>query len=399
MAASIYDLKRHTSLRRSMISAYLDVDTSKKKKTDTVAAKIDTTVAKASPFPSHKLSTTNALEVSTTPGDRDLIDKMQLFPKIELFEEAKPLHVAERPKRYIYIPQNFGFSLPKGLIFENLLEPIDVDVIFYFSNEKFQALTLTLLSMKDFWPAPSNGALVGFSTLFNLDLICARKSKIAFFCDLSSYVFRYYLIIQETIKEAQNRYDFVRLIVENLLKNGFLCSDAEKMTQQVFRGVFLTRKNLSELNKEPHMSKAVSVEELTNYFLKQLKTENSWLSTDDNYNFVRDLYLDNKIFHLPLDAKDKNGNFEILSKWITSHGYKVDTLYISNIRDWLHYQSYIEAFNNNIDALRNDSTIIIDSHSLNEKLGLNPLGQRCFRGYFPHYTFEKHTSTEDKIKV
>lgn len=250
-----------------------------------------------------------------------------------------------------YNPEDFGLnSLPVDLHLKTLPKPDPNLEIFYMSNERYQALTIANLSSL---PYLENGAHIGFSTLFNFDIIVCRDSKIAFLCDISEKVFKYFKIIQDAILEARNREEFVDIILEKLNRSDLL--KAESKMKDTFAKIVM-------------------------HFTNELERPGSWLSTDKGFNKIKSMYEHKMIFHICLDASDQEGNLKSLSDWLKSKGYEPDTLYLSNIFEVLSFVDKKEAFIKNFENFINENLIVIDS-----KMTSRDLIQRFYRGSLPDY--------------
>lgn len=266
-------------------------------------------------------------------------------------------------KSEFYMPQDYGlYPLPKDLIFNNLFGPDEKSgVIFFYSNERGRSKTYEILKSQ---PHIDNGALVGFSTVFNLDIIALRNPKVAFICDLSGEVFNYDRMIQEAALEATDRFKFVEILLQKLALRGHL-------GKEKYHG-YVTR--------DMKMASLVSLPYLEKYYKSELKRENSWLSSDEGYQIVRNLFLSRNVHFLPLNATDMDGNFMILSKWLKNHGYQLDTLYLSDVHKWIHKPERKLIFDSNIDLLVAKDTITIDANDIEDDDGTINLYQNCYLG-------------------
>lgn len=222
------------------------------------------------------------------------------------------------------------------------------DIVYHKCNEENQIDTIKILNST---PKPLNGLHIGVSTMFNYDIIATRASKTALFFDYNFAVLNYHRIILDTVLAASSREDFARLIISKM--------DEEGLFSNPTHGLILKKI-------------------IMQYFFDELSREGSWLSTDIGFNRVKDLHTTGNIFLLPLNAAQNTEDFKKLSDWISRNGFELDTLYLSNIHDWIDDDyGFIHRYKENISAIINKNTIVIDSSpSLH-------LHQRCYIGGVP----------------
>lgn len=184
----------------------------------------------------------------------------------------------------------------------------------------------------------------------NLDFIVARHSSIVFLFDISGSVFEYYQIIQRTILKSSTREEFIENILKELQSSNIILDVAKASSIRDFKKKFLR-----------------PIDTLKRFFKHEYTKKNGWLSTDDNYKFVRSLYLNKKVFHLPLDAADENMNFIHLSMWLKEKKHPLDAFYISNIYEWLTPERKA-SFIKNINSIIDENTHIIYSVKVHHAL-------------------------------
>lgn len=205
-------------------------------------------------------------------------------------------------------PKSYGLpEFPADLQLRRLSKPIDGRV-FYYTNEDNRDNTRIDLTKKEKVAKPAH---VGFSTLFNYDIIALRRSEVAFICDVSERVFKYYEILKEAHLEAKNVSEFINIL-------------SKKITD--------FREKMDPIDIKPD----VLLELLKERFeLLERQEKGCWLNNEDDFQYVKQMYENNQIYHVCLDAADENKNFETLAKWIKDNGYTLDTLYLSNIHEWI----------------------------------------------------------------
>lgn len=196
------------------------------------------------------------------------------------------------------------------------------------------------LCMREFQP-PENGVHIGWSIELNYKLIIERKPKLAFLCDINRRVFEFYDSFKKSVLNAESSEEALSLLE----------SELSQQVDYFFSG----------MNPRRRMKVA-------------LKTFASWLMPEENFHLLKQMYLEERICHMVLSACDDSHRFAIMAQWIEDHGYRVDTVYISNICGWLKDR---QQFKNNLTYLVDEDTLLIDSHA---KLSL-----RLTRGGFPPF--------------
>ena len=189
------------------------------------------------------------------------------------------------------------FSLQQDDFFKNLSDPCLTNTDPYIiSNERNQDIILYELSNL---PCPSNGVHIGWSIEFNYKIIALRKPQIAIICDRSKKVFDFF---------------------------------------QDFQKAFLESEYLIFSESYPDFS---------------------WI-TEDDFNYLKGMYQDQKIHHISLDLMDNEDRFDKLAEWIECNKYVIDTIYVSNALDWIRRTTnlYSQYFNN-LNKLMNDKTAFI----------------------------------------
>ena len=211
-------------------------------------------------------------------------------------------------------------------------------------NEQKQ--TETLAEVKKI-PTSQNGCHIGFASWFNFDLIASRKPKVAFVCDIHSNMFLYYSLIKSAALEATNRYEFVNLLKEKLRNK----ENAQFLLANDFDGAYIVNCDNDSLL-------------LSDFYDRELKRESGWLGSDESFEVVKSLYTNDKIYHLKIDLSKESEGFSNIIAWVDRNEYVIDTIYVSNIYDWISGMNEKEAYKNNISSLLsngNNNTVVIDS--------------------------------------
>jgi len=146
---------------------------------------------------------------------------------------------------------------------------------------------------------------VGVSGLQNLDMIAARRSNFGVLIDINPNM-------QKVMKIARD-----------------ICCSKPKVSRQDFVSTFI---NQTSTDLELWDDEAKKEFQISN-FRRQAETSWSWLSSDDSYDHVRALFLENRIISINLDFSNVE-YVERIARWAQQNSVAIDTVYISNIFEW-----------------------------------------------------------------
>jgi len=192
--------------------------------------------------------------------------------------------------------------------------------IWMLTNEQGREEALRQLSS---YPLPDTKAVhIGFSGMINLDIIAERRSGYAIIGDVNDNVLKYYDIIRQTVQSQrfnallgeQRRIKFVQLLIEAFKNEGMF-----------------------DLDQEVHKSQRMQQ-------IHDLLTDSvSWLSSDKNFEYICNMFKENRIKILPLDVHDRQ-KFIMIGNWLKRNDLHIDTIYTSNIYRSLGELSQAELF-------------------------------------------------------
>lgn len=260
---------------------------------------------------------------------------VSLSPRLPSFDDISDEYFIRSP---FFDLKKYDLSRPDDLHLINLQYPFENNLYFFCNEQDQEKIIEELKKSKKI----KNSCHFGFSTLFNYDVIAAKESEIAIICDISEVVFKYHSIIKKSILKAQTKEEFVKIVLQEIEDSKIL----EEFTEEYLAKI----------------SSDIKKEEVWKYFLNENTRKGSFLNDDKSFLHIKTMYQNNKIFHINLNAADKNDNFLILSKWFEMKDYYVDTIYLSNIFEWLGSDDK-KIFLQNIKHLMNTTTCVIDAIS------------------------------------
>jgi hypothetical protein len=201
-------------------------------------------------------------------------------------------------------------------------------------NEQEQAATLTKLASDPSSIPRKLKVHLGFSVWFNLDLIAVTKPSYGILCDYDDKIMDIYQGIIESLAKSTNRREFVRHF-----------------------GLFLEQncENLFALTKE----------ELSNFFniQNELTRPGSWLASQDSFQVIKDLSTEGRLLFLNLDITDTQGIFPSIRDWLDKNNLELDTLYGSNIIDWLKDDQKQLQYRLNLKTISTENTRFIQAYA------------------------------------
>ena len=172
---------------------------------------------------------------------------------------------------------------------------------------------------------------VGVAGLFNLDVIAARRSFYGVMVDRDNKISRFFEELGRIIQGASTREDFITKFLEFI--------------------------------ESPKGSGYISSKELR----KDLLNPNGWLANEESFAYIKKMFQEKRLFFYRVDLRN-NDVFGKISEWLDENGLRVDTLYISNIRDWFFknskgkiLQGYNDALNRSLSLIADSRTQIIES--------------------------------------
>jgi hypothetical protein len=152
-----------------------------------------------------------------------------------------------------------------------------------------------------------DGCHFGFSGWHNFDIIVERQSSRAVFCDYNP---KTKLFLEESLTaldNSQNRIQFAKSMFRYVHKNLYHFSPNVGGTIAVFAD--------DEVKDE-------------------LNREGSWLSTDSGFSYVKELANKGKISIITEDIRNSSV-FEKIAGILSRHQIPIDTLYLSNIGEYM----------------------------------------------------------------
>ena len=202
-------------------------------------------------------------------------------------------------------------------------------------------------------PKSKNGCHLGFSGFHNFDIMAARQSRRGIIMDFNPWnaiIIDYALHLMRSCDTRQEWLKLFQPFVKQL--NG--CLDHSYFSPNV------------NPDEEFNLGNRWVNQELE----CELSREGSWLSSEENYRFIKQLAVEGKIVCFTEDIRNTH-TFEKAALWLKNQSVSIDTLYLSNICKYMETESDKTAFQNTIKALAQPKTLVVNC------LGLTPKKTLC----------------------
>lgn len=225
--------------------------------------------------------------------------------------------------------------------------------------------------MKSF-PLVPDSIHIGFSGWHNLDIMVQRGSSRGIICDINpeNSLFMHYTL--KYLIRCTSRDEFIEKMTQFVKKNQY-----EGSRTNFERKAYLTPVKSKSIKfslnvSEEYPEHFAVIEEIA----LEKQRETSWLFTDERYHYVRDLALTDKIAVIT-ESICAPETFLRIRSLLTNNAIQIDTVYVSNIGEWMFTIEQQASFLETIGLLLMDNeTILIDAKIANRQNNEHP-SQRC----------------------
>ena len=94
----------------------------------------------------------------------------------------------------------------------------------------------------------------------------------------------------------------------------------------------------------------------------ELVRPGSWLQSPEKFQAIKSLHENGRIRYLNLNIADQTGTFEQISNWMRSNNLELDTLYASNIIEWLVTPELRASYVKNLQAVSSNTTRFMQAY-------------------------------------
>lgn len=205
-----------------------------------------------------------------------------------------------------------------------------VNGVYITTNETNLSATNTFLKTH---PLNENSIHIGCASWYNFDIMCARKSHYGLIVDFNPKNAEFIKKTIEIIKISNSRESFKTAIIDYL-------TSLEGAEKQLF------------FHKD---QKGLPTEKIE----KELYRKESWLHDDKSYNFIKKLVEKEQIIAITEDITNFE-KFAEIKNFLDSNNLFIDTLYLSNICNFMQTQKQKEGFCKTVSCLLNKNSLFIN---------------------------------------
>lgn len=204
---------------------------------------------------------------------------------------------------------------------------------------------------------------IGISGWHNFDIMCNNKPNRGIIFDINIHQVKFIQITLQTILKSNNRNTFVNNIIDEInklysIKNKKLLEYNFELREKELWNHINFHLNITNDTSYDSYNKILNSYDYDKEEFVEIRHElfrkDSWLSTDDNYNYIHNLVVNNKIIVFQQNIIDHQ-NLKYLSQMLINNNIDVETLYISNVEYITNKCKLFET----IKLLTNINTIII----------------------------------------
>ncbi len=225
----------------------------------------------------------------------------------------------------------------------------DQSGVYVNTNEQHTKQTFSQLTN---YPHVEQAIHIGFSGWYNFDIVAQRKSSRAFICDLNPENALFLNYTLKYLKRYPEREQFIEkmtyFVKENHYNGSRTTVDRGYLDPVKPNGIKFSF-NISE--EYPDHS------EIYEEIALETKRENSWLYTRERYFYIRKLALNDKISVIAENICTNDVFFSI-RRLLTDNSIEADTIYVSNIAEWMFTEEQQRNFLATINSLLTNENIV-----------------------------------------
>jgi hypothetical protein len=264
------------------------------------------------------------------------------------------------------------------------------------TNERGSADTAKVLAQIPLVTQPCH---IGFSGWHNFDIMAQRLSARALICDINP---ENALFLSHVLKFAglyNNRHEFVEQMSQFVKKNHYVGARKNIDREPWLSPIESTSISFSlNVNEEPPYDDHYSVFEEVEL---ELQRPTSWLFTDERYAHIRNLALTDKVA-LITESIFAVESFTNIAKLLRENSAQIDTVYVSNISEWINSPEERNLFKESVQAFLSEAeTILIDGKCTiqnNETPKQRSITRRELTPLSPQNWFFNSVTTEEKTQ-
>lgn len=241
--------------------------------------------------------------------------------------------------------------------------PITLHEVYLTTNERVSNdVTDTIKST----PNQPNSIHIGFSGLHNFNIIAQRKSSRALICDINPENALFFYFVLKILCESKDRFEFAKKITDFLDDHEaykFMNEGDDSSLSIGFYG------NVGDDN--------IYGDNPLDQIHRQLQLKDSWLSTDESFEFIKKLAIDDKIAVITENILATN-TFKRIREYLDDQQINIDSLYISNIQNYIK-DDKTQRLLQTVQSLTSTNTLLINADVVTTDSFTQTLGQQVIR--------------------
>lgn len=197
--------------------------------------------------------------------------------------------------------------------------------------------------------SPENGIHIGFSGMHNFDIMAQRKSPRGLICDINPQNTLFIHYVLPVICESKDRFQCVENIKTLLKNHGADRHHPKKDNLERIIVQYNVLEGYRELNDLDQLN-------------LELTRTTSWLCSDEAFEHIKLLAMQNKIAYLTEDIQNHK-TFDKIRQILEQNSCSIDTLYVSNISYYMGSPVQRKNFTATFNCLTNGNSLVINSLS------------------------------------
>ena len=213
---------------------------------------------------------------------------------------------------------------------------------FITTNEEGAEQMLDILS-----GLPLNGnAMLGVSGFFLLNAAGERAS----FCDEETGKIDTLILIDNSIR-VEDFWQRVQPIIIQAENRG-------EVTQKIINLLIERKDQYYSGHPNPKETSTKSAQYQITKLNKEIESRNSWLSTDETFKRIQDIFRANRFVFKRIDLYDTQSITQ-LTDLLAQQGIRLDSVYVSNIAEYVTSDAQRESYRHSVKKLVEDKPLLI----------------------------------------
>ncbi len=205
-------------------------------------------------------------------------------------------------------------------------------------------------------PPVAQSCHIGFSGWHNLDIMALRRSSRGIICDINPENALFLHNTLEILRKSNNRKEFIQKMV-----NYATTCDGDTIRSMNRQAGYPQLGLTFSVTFSPNVNSSLvnvftPVEEIKNH----LNISTGWLANEDRFQYIKYLAMTDNIALITENITETK-TFIKMRQLLQDNGVQIDSLYTSNIGEYMNTDENKRAFEKTVEALSESDTFIIDA--------------------------------------